>query len=340
MARALLQSNPDIRLRFQCALPRMVIANRLGNDDFVHDQAACDIGLIQPDPLSCDIRQTAEAYQQLHQDFAQKVRTQGQDLAHWGADILIADIPYLSVAAAADAGIASIAIASLSWDSVLASYFDLNDQAPRRWYADMRSAYAETSLALLPEPALPGDCFTHTRPIPPLAISGRRLPSLRNLLGIADHDQRPLILCSLGGISAGNLPLLQMQQDQRFHWLVNAEQLVPAANLHSLATLGDQRYQDILASVDGLVSKPGYGTAVEAVVNQLPFVYTSRGHFPDESVIMDWLQRNGRCQHISQQAWQAGQFGDHLQQLIEQSAKPTITANGAEVAANIIRDYL
>jgi len=98
--------------------------------------------------------------------------------------------------------------------------------------------------------------------------------------------------------------------------------------------------QDILASTDGLVSKPGYGTAVEAVVNQLPFVFTSRGNFPDEAVIIDWLQRKGRCQHISQHAWSAGEFGNHLQQLSEQPKKPEVVADGATVAAEIIRDYL
>ena len=340
VARALLQSNPDIQLRFQCNLPRRVIADRLGNDEFEHDQRSFDIGLIQPDPLQCDLEQTAIAYAGLHANFRDKVNTEGRNLADWGTDILVADIPYLSIAAAAVAGIESIAIASLSWDRVLASYYDLDAKGPKSWQADILSAYAETSMALLPEPALPGDCFPSTRPIPPIAISGNPLPQLRGLLLIADDDQRPLIVCSLGGISANNLPLIQMQQDPRFHWLINAEQIPSGDHMHSMASVNDLRYQDILASADGLVSKPGYGTAVEAAVNQLPFVYTSRGNFPDETVIMQWLLDKGRSQHISQQSWLAGDFGDYLEQLSDQAVKPPVIANGAEVAACIIQDYL
>ncbi len=340
VARALRQHNPEIRLRFQGNLSRKVIADRLGNDEFEHDQRGFDIGLIQPDPLQCDLRQTAIAYAELHANFKGKVNAESRNLADWGADIVVADIPYLVIAAAAKAGIESIAIASLSWDRVVASYFDLNEPGPQAWQADILSAYADTSLALLPEPALSGDCFSRTRPIPPIAISGTPLPQLRERLQITDTDQRPLILCSLGGISANNLPTRQMLQDQRFHWLVNAEQLPLADHIHKLTSLDDLRYQDVLASADGLVSKPGYGTAVEAVVNQLPFVYTSRGHFPDESVIMQWLQGKGRCQHISQQSWLAGEFGDHLQQLSAQTPKPRVIANGAEVAASIILEDL
>ena len=131
VATALLQINPEIRLRFQCNLPRKAITDRLGNHDFEHDQRSFDIGLIQPNPLHCDLEQTAIAYAELHTDFKDKVNTEGRNLTDWGTDILVADIPYLSIAAAAEAGIESIAIASLSWDRVLASYYDLNDKGPK-----------------------------------------------------------------------------------------------------------------------------------------------------------------------------------------------------------------
>ncbi len=340
VAQAMLKHNPQTRLRFQCGLERDIIADKLGTSGFEHDQRAFDIGLIQPNPLNCDLERTAVAYDHLHDGFVTRVKAEAQNLRDWGADLVIADIPYLSIAAAASAGIDSIGIASLSWDKVISAYFDLNQQAPRRWYADTLSAYAETSLALLPEPALAGDCFQHKRPIPPIAIRGKFLPELRPRLGIAKDDQRPLVICSLGGIAATSLPLKQMYQDQRFHWLINVNHVPPGENMHRLASVSDLRYQDILASAEGLVSKPGYATAVEAAIHQLPMVYTSRGHFPDEPVIMKWLQQNARAFHISEASWLAGEFGDHLQQLIETPQKPAIHANGAEVAVSLIQQYL
>ena len=216
-----------------------------------------DVGLIQPDPLNCDLRRTARAYARLHDDFPSRVAEEARKLSDWGADLLIADIPYLSIAAAARAGIDSIAIASLSWDRVISAYFDLKQKAAGRWYADSLSAYAETSLALLPEPALAGDCFRHKRPIPPIAVAGNHLPELRTRLGIAPDDQRSLVVCSLGGISAARLPLKPMQQDQRFHWLVNINPVPLGDHIHRLSVVGDLRYRDIIASCDGLVSKPG-----------------------------------------------------------------------------------
>ena len=55
---------------------------------------------------------------------------------------------------------------------------------------------------------------------------------------------------------------------------------------------------------------------------------------------MQWLLDKGRSQHISQQSWLAGDFGDYLEQLSDQAVKPPVIANGAEVAACIIQDYL
>ena len=102
VAKALQQTNPDISLRIQCHLARDVIAARLGDHAFEHDRRAFDVGLIQPDPLTCDLEPTAQAYDRLHENFSQKIKAESRNLLHWGADIVIADIPYLSIAAAAD----------------------------------------------------------------------------------------------------------------------------------------------------------------------------------------------------------------------------------------------
>ncbi|MEJ2212511.1 MAG: hypothetical protein P8Y20_00220 [Gammaproteobacteria bacterium] len=91
-----------------------------------------------------------------------------------------------------------------------------------------------------------------------------------------------------------------------------------------------------MASVDGIVSKPGYGIATEAVHYQLPFLFTCRGDFPDEPDIVDWLKSYGRSEEIDQKQWLSGNFGDNLIELIQQSPKAKIKCNGAEVAAKII----
>ena len=42
---------------------------------------------------------------------------------------------------------------------------------------------------------------------------------------------------------------------------------------------GGLRYEDLVAAVDVVVTKPGYGIIAECVANDTAIVYTSRGHF-------------------------------------------------------------
>lgn len=340
VANAILEHYPDSIFRFQGNFPKQTIAERLNCTDFEHDARALDVGLIQADPLNIDFPATAKAYEKLHDNFVDKITNEAKELTRWGADIVIADVPYLSLAAAAKANINGIAIASLSWDNIIAGYFNLNDKKPAKWFADILSAQSETSLALLPEPAMNGDSFPIRQAIPPIALLGEPLPEIHSSLGISEDDKRPLILASLGGIPANSLPLSAMARDKRFHWITNSADTYQSENLHSIFSIPQHNYQNIVASVDGLVSKPGYGTAVEAVNYNLPFVYTCRGDFPDEPVITNWLSLNARSVEISREQWNLGNFGDNLMELIKQPRQPILHCNGAQVAAAIVSEYL
>ncbi len=335
VARALLRRVPEACLRIQCALSRELIAERLGRSDFSHDPRPLDIGLIQRDPMTVDLPATAAAYRWLHAHFADRVQQEADALRDWGATLLIGDIPYLSLAAARAAGIPAIALASLRWDLVYAAYFDLDDPAHQAIHQQMRSAYAQATLALLPEPALPGEIFQETCAIPPVWLETERSGRMRHQLGIADDDVRPLVLCSLGGIPSAQLPLERLAGCDRFHWLINAADLPRAEHLHALEGLD---YAEVIGSVDAVVGKPGYGTAVEVAALGLPFVFARRGHFPDEAVIVAWLERQGRVREIPLAEWQDGGFIEHLSELLPQPAPQRPRCHGADVAAAIISE--
>ncbi len=338
---ALANRYPNMALRIQCHLEHGLITERLGWQDFEHEKIAMDVGLVQHDPLTVDLSSSLEAYTAFHDNFDEKIEREGQKLKSWGADMVLSDISYLALAAADYAGIPGIALASLSWDHIVEAYFDLDSHVVSSFYQQIKQAYGLSTLALLPEPALDGGSFKHVRPIPPVFIPGEKKVNIRNELGLDQDDKRPLVLCSLGGVASSQIPLESMQQQEDFHWLIHVNRALPEAdNLHTIKQMAHWPYKHIIASVDAVVGKPGYGMAVEVVVHDLPFVYTRRGHFPDELVISAWLDRHARSVEITNAEWLAGKFTRPLTELWASHKKPHLTCNGAEVAARIMSEFL
>jgi hypothetical protein len=329
-----------MELYIQCGLPRELIEDRLGTDSFHHEQRLLDVGLIQKGPLTPDIQQSRSAYRKLHHNYKEKIREEGEKLKQIAPDLLISDIPYLPIAAAEQAGVPSVALASLTWDYIIQSYFGGNDPESRQWYEEAQASYAKATLALLPTPAMDGDCFPNKIEIPPIAAVGARQPELRGELGIKGRDRRPLVLCSLGGIPGADLPIAAMEQAIEFHWLINVMHLPEQENIHSLNHCGRYPYKEIISSVDGVVGKPGYGMAVEVVALDLPFIFVQRGDFPDEPYIVQWLLQHGRAKEVTAQQWRTGEIVEPLIEMMAEKRKIAIKADGAEQGAKIIMEMM
>ena len=331
---------PDMQLRIVGAVPHDVVARLLQHVDFSMEYRALDVGLVQTDPMQVDLQANTRALRALHDNWEKHLEAEKRALADWKPDLLLANVPYLPFAAAADLGVPAVAAASLTWDAVLAAYFSLKDPEVLGWWQTMRQAYASATLALLLTPAITENSpFTQIKQINPLTTRGnrRRLP-LRHALGINAEEDRPLILVTLGGIPTRNLPVDVLAQEKCFHWLLDLP-LLPchSGHLHRIAPLlSSWSFSDLAASVDGVVSKPGYGMAIAAATQQIPFLYLRRGTFPDEPPICDWLDQVGRCMMLKADDFYAGHWYEPLTELLNRPIPPAPPANGAEQGTEII----
>jgi hypothetical protein len=336
IANKLLTFIPQAKFFIHCNLPTDVIEERLNTKNFIHNKVNLDVGLVQQNPLDIDIEATYKAYQQFHATYFERVEQLCEFLVKSNIKIVIADIPYLAIEAAARASIPSVAIASLSWDKVLQRCLDDQNKEIKSFIDQIRNSHAKASLVLHPTPSMNLDSFPPGEPIPPVVLEGNKIVDLRERMGISKTDERKIVLVSLGGIKANNIPINSLINDDRFHWVINSDFISEYTHLHSTYSLKNIIYRDLISSVDAVVSKIGYGTAVEVVKYQLPFVYTCRGNFPDEPSIVRWLISNARCKQITIREWLCGEFGDHLISLMNQPAQKRVESNGDDVAAHII----
>ncbi|MBF0381148.1 MAG: hypothetical protein HQL69_09025 [Magnetococcales bacterium] len=336
----LIQDITDLEITVAGSIPQRLLDKYI-EQPCIHVAQQQDVGLVQPDPLQVDLTATARQLRNLHNNWQQRVSKEMAAIKSFAADLVLADIPYLPIEAAFNLGIPSVAVASLSWDHVTAAYFDMTEKEPSSWRDQMVEAYAKTTLALLPEPAIMGDTFPVYKTTPPLTTPATaRKDSLREDLRLLKADNRPLVLVSLGGFPSQTLPIQKLEMDSRFHWLLDYDVNKKHDHIHRVDLLPQWSFRNLSASVDAIVSKPGYGMSIAATVDGVPYLYVRRGRFPDEKIIGDWIEKNNRAMEIEKEDFYAGKWGEKLITLLQmQPPKPT-TVDGAKIAASYIKKLM
>ncbi len=119
----------------------------------------------------------------------------------------------------------------------------------------------------------------NTVSVGPIARHGRR----RNL-GLAGDKA---VLIALGGI-AHHLAVNRWPRLPRVRWLVPAAWRCDHPDALALESFG-LGFTDLLASVNAVVTKPGYGTFTEATCNGTPVLYQRRADWPEQEPLIAWL---------------------------------------------------
>jgi L-arabinokinase len=304
-----------------------------------------DPGVVQHDSLNIDEPETEAAARRFYQLFDRRVNAEAEWLAAHGAKIVVADIPPLAFAAAARAGLPSVALANFTWDWIYRGFPGFEARAPEV-LAIISSAYARATHALrLPlhggfAPMLP---VVHDIPLVARRSSLGRAAA-RHALGL--DDGRPIVLASFGGhhmqlpyaaaLAGGHFTLLLTD-----HHAMAAEAGAGSVYLHCVSSQDlarrELRYEDVVAAADVVLSKPGYGIVSECIANDTALLYTSRGRLAEYDVMVAEMPRLLRCRFLAPDDLLAGRWAEGVDALLRQP-RPEVAAmtNGAEVAAAFI----
>ena len=97
---------------------------------------------------------------------------------------------------------------------------------------------------------------------------------------------------------------------------------------------------DVVCSVDALITKPGYGSFVEAACNGIPILYVRRGDWPEEHYLVRWLPAQASCLELARRDLDRGELGEPLKSLWQQPLKLSVEPSGAAEAAELLEPYL
>ena len=339
---------PDLSLTLWSALPSQALSARI-KGNFEHIAHPCDLGLIMHDAMRVNVEASWAAYADREANWSLHLETACKLLRDAAPDLILSDVGDMPLAAAQKLGIPGIAMSSLNWADTARFYFEaLPDSTAvldriTHIYDNATAAFRLTPgmpMRGVTEHILPpvGARIAHTRSALEALLSTHIDPSLMS---------RPRILIGMGGIET-QLTYEQWPVQSAFTLLVANQINFPAEGCATQGIVNADRlcdatgliFADLLGCCDAVICKPGYGTFVEAALAGIPVMYVERNDWPEQQVLVAWLNENARCAKLTPEALQEGHFQEALTSLLVQSAKTSIEQNGATIAALEILDWL
>ena len=130
---------PDLRVTLRTAAPHFLLQHRF-HCDFSHIPVASDFGMKMANAVDVQAEESAAAYRVFHADWGGKVEREAHAMRALKPDLLLANVPYLSLAAARVAGVRAVGMCSLNWADIYRHYC-AGDIASRAIHAQMLEAY-------------------------------------------------------------------------------------------------------------------------------------------------------------------------------------------------------
>jgi len=296
-----------------------------------------DVGLVQRDSLRFDLEATLKALESLYFRREELVEEEAAFLREEGVDGVICDIPFLPFRAAERCGIPSAGMSNFTWDWIYRAYARSDD----RWRPLLewiREDYGRCPLFLqLP---MHGDCsvFPRIREVPLVARKASRTrEDVRRILGLSTGHKAYLV--SFAWLDLDEKALRRVERLRSVRFLYKRPLRFSLSNGISLDEL-PLTYPDVVAAVDGVITKPGYGIVADCLAHGTPVAYTDRGFFPEYEILVEAVAAKLPSVHMPSEDLYAGRWEEALRAL--QALPPrgeVVAGDGASVCARAIVEH-
>ncbi|OQW41323.1 MAG: hypothetical protein A4C66_10120 [Nitrospira sp. HN-bin3] len=328
---------PNLRVLLRTTVPASFFVDRL-KIPWETSPVRQDVGCIQQGPMTIDLEATWREHHQFHSTWKERLQTEIASMKAFRPDLILADTPYLALAAGHAASIPTVALASFTWDLILSEYQPPPLIDGHTIIQSIRQAYGQADLAIRITPSPTLDGFNRVVTIDPIAE-----PAIPARAELAEHlaltPGERTVLIGFGGIPLTSVPFETIESLPGYRFLFDGSTPLESKRFLSVKSLPFS-FRTLLASVDLVMTKPGYGTLVEAVSLQIPTVYVRRYNFGDEQSLVDYLHRFGRGVELSMDNFLKGHWATALEKAINLPAPtPPPEPSGASKAAALLAPY-
>ncbi len=336
--RAINELFPDVHVRIVSRLPSSFLASHLDLRRNSVRFESFDIGMAQIDSIRVDVDSTLKKVEQLYAQRKRLVEREAAFLRQEGIGLIVADIPAIPLEAAAMIGIPRLAVGNFGWDWIY-SEFQPRDPAWQPVVDAIREGYAKADLLLrLPFCEKMG-AFSGIEDIPLVASPGESRRT--EIAGITRCDaSKKWILLSFTTLewSAEALANVERLSDYEFFTVRPLEW--DRGNIHALDA-EQIAFSDVLASMDTVITKPGFGIVSDCIVNRKPMIYADRSNFLEYAILEEGLRKYLKHLHIPTLDLYRGELKASLDQIWDRpEPSETLPWGGDRVAAQRIAGFL
>lgn len=330
---ALRKAEPNIPIIVKTDLPVSFMKSRLLENIEVRP-GAFDLGLIQKDSIQVDLEASLETIEKLYEREEALIQQECRFLENERIGVVVADVPAIPLEAAQRCGIPAIACSNFGWNWIYSEFVEQN--ARWQYFVDkFESVYRKTDLLLRQPFAEPMQAFPEIINLPLLASPGEcRRSLIANATG-ADTD-KIWVLLSFTTLNLNFQALKNMRTLKDFELFTVDPLAWPDSGIHALSR-ELASFADILASVDLVVTKPGFGIVSECIANKKPIIYSDRKNFLEYPVLVEAIEQYCRYAFIPNSELYAGALERALHDALNAApAKKNMPRGGAEIAATEI----
>ena len=330
---------PSLKVILRTAVPAWFFQDQLQVpwDLSVSEQ---DVGCVQQGPLHIDVEGTWTAYHQFHKNWEDRVTQEAAAIKNRSPHVVISDIAYLAIEAAARANIPVVGLSSICWDQVLIHFQDKASSESASVIKQIQCSYSLADLMIRVAPAISMPVFRRASDISAIATrTEANHQGLRHALSASANER--IVVIAFGGIRLTSLPWNRIEAMTGYRFIVPGPVPPGIQRIVSSEAL-PFRFQTIMASCDIILTKPGYGTIVEAVASGTRVVYVRRYNFADEDSLLAYLHRYGYGLELSIEDFLSGRWKQTLQAVMTVPAlhASAPAATGAAEAADILKRYV
>ncbi len=293
--RAINEIYPQLTVHIISTLPGSFLSNQIGNARNSVRPESFDVGMVQLDSIRVDVDATLGEVKKLYTQRKAILKREVDYLKQNDIEVVVVDIPAIPIESASVMGIPSLAVGNFGWDWIYSEFLGQDS----RWnpIVDiLKQQYAQTDLLLRLPFCEKMEAFPHVEDIPLVASPGRS-----RRLEIADFTGgdpgKKWILLSFTALDWNDETLKSVEQlaDYEFFTVLPLEW--HRNNIHPV-NREQVPFSDVIASVDAVVSKPGFGILSDCIVNQKPLIYAERSNFLEFPILEAAIQKYLKHLHI------------------------------------------
>ncbi len=328
---------PDVETIVKTDLPESFMRSRLPRGIELR-KGAFDTGLVQKDSIQVDLEASLHALEALHQRERELIEHEAAFIAAENIGVVVSDIPAIPLAAAQLAGIPNIATSNFGWNWI---YGEFAEQDPR-WRPHVewiRDVYQKTELLLRQPFAEKMESFPNQIDLPLLAKPGTSQRDLVSKATGADANAKWALL-SFTSLNLSSAAVDHIAANKEWTFFTVEPLAWEGSGIHCIPR-STTPFANMVASMDVVVTKPGFGIVSECIANNKPIIYSDRANFREYGILIECIGRYCRNAFISTAELYSGQLERALS-TIESAPQPieAIERGGAELAAGIILEAM